>query len=148
MTPAIGTKVRVHFNLFAADKGEPAWIVTVGGLKVCATDSITIANAKPVYWVGRDGRDGKKPTGQYLSTHGGKRTVHAWIEGVVCAAPAGDGVAITYNPKRSAVFHERLSGKEYRGSAWVSREVSGYHCDNLSHGATQVMRLFVCCASR
>lgn len=125
MNPAIGTRVRVHFNLFAADKGEPAWIVTVGGVKLCAVDSIALADCKPVYWAGRDGSDGRKPTGQWLSTHGGKRTVHAWIDGTVCAAPAGARVAISYNPKRGNKFYERETGKPFQCAAFVVFTASG-----------------------
>lgn len=123
--PAIGTRVRVHYNLQAAAKCEPAWIVTIGGIKVAAVDEIALSDCAPVYWQGRDGSNGKKPTGQWLSTHGGKRTVHAWIEGTVCAAPQGTRTEITYNPKRGTKFHERISGKVFQCAAYVHFTAAG-----------------------
>jgi hypothetical protein len=122
----MGTRVRVHYNFQAAANAEPAWIVTVGGVKVAAVNEIALSDCKPHYWRGRDGSDGRKATGQYLSTHGGKRTVHAWIEGTVCAAPvSGERTEITYNPKRSASFHERATQKPIQCAAYVHFTAAG-----------------------
>lgn len=120
-----GKRVTVHFNLQAAAKGEPVWSVTYQG-KVTHHECFFLYNVTPRYWKGRDGRDGRKATGQYLSTHGGKRTVHAWMCGVAVDGVPGQlpMAEITYNPKRRAVFHDR-DGNEFHASEFMLFDTDG-----------------------
>lgn len=113
-TIKLGDKVRVHRNLQAQARGLPGhWTVTVGN-KTVNVDTITLRAAVPAYWRGRDGSDGRAPTGQNLTIGGGKRTVHAWFDGIVCEAPRSAGVEVTYNPKTRAglPFFHTPNGRE------------------------------------
>jgi hypothetical protein len=106
--PPIGTKVRVHLNLHNARHGGAAWVVTQGNKvmrdvngDMMYVDTVALADVSAVYWRG----NGK--TGQSLSAAGGKRTVHAWLEGTIAALKSGPGTEITYNPYRCTSFTTR-----------------------------------------
>lgn len=86
---AIGDKVKVHKNLQAAERGLPGdWTVTVKG-KTYNAISICLAGVKFHVW----------DLGQKRARIG-KRTVHLWACGKVCAVPQGlNATALHYAPK-------------------------------------------------
>lgn len=112
MLPPIGTKVRVHLNLHRAAKGLPdSWSITVGGKNVAYVADVAIRDVTPKYL----------RTKQAFTCAGNKRTVHAWLEGTLCEAPAGERTEICYNPvKRPQLteFHTR-EGKTVSSARYV-----------------------------
>jgi hypothetical protein len=107
-------RIRVHFNLQAAAKGQPAWVLTDkrSGKVIEYRDSVALANCDLTkIWQGDSSPD--HLTGQALTLSGGKRTVHAWIEGdLLTDKPRanGAGIEISYNPKdrpATPFFHTR-----------------------------------------
>lgn len=85
----IGDRVKVHKNLQAAERGLPGnWTVTFKGKTYNAAD-ICLAGVKFHVW----------PLGQKRSRIG-KRTVHLWAKGKVCAVPEGlNQTALHYHPR-------------------------------------------------
>ena len=71
--PPYGQLVRVHYNLHAARKRAPAWVVTQHNRVVCYLNSCTLADARPVVL----------PGGARRSLQIGRRTVHAYLAGVL-----------------------------------------------------------------
>lgn len=89
MLPPMGTKVRVHLNLHRAAKGLPdAWSVTIGGKNVAYVAQVALRDVTPKYL----------RTKQAFTCAGNKRTVHAWLEGTLCAVPTGTRTQVCYNP--------------------------------------------------
>lgn len=111
--PPIGTRVRVHLNLHRAAKGMPdAWSVTVGGKNVAYVAWVALCDVVPKYL----------RTKQAGTLAGGKRTVHAWLEGTLCEMPlAAWHTRVYYNPKtrpQFSEFHTR-EGKTITGARTV-----------------------------
>ena len=99
MLPANGTRVRVHLNLHRARAGMPdAWSVTIAGRVVANVARVALCDAMPRFLASKQ---------SFSMVPGNKRTVHAWLEGTLCAPATGTKTEITYNPKRSAAFHTR-----------------------------------------
>lgn len=116
--PAIGTRVRVHLNLHRAAKGLPdAWSITIAGKNVAYVASVCLRDVTPKYL----------RTKQAGTLAGGKRTVHAWLEGTLCDMPAGEVetwecVRVCYNPKarpQCTEFHTP-TGATITGARYVA----------------------------
>jgi hypothetical protein len=88
--PALGARVRCHKNLHRGD-----WSITVAGKVIANVAEICLADCKPVYW-----RNGHAKILAASVAGKPRRRVVAWVEGTVCAMPAGARTALAYNPYR------------------------------------------------
>lgn len=94
-------KVNVYINLKTG-----LWSVQQGGVvcaqmkEVCLSDVTTSVNIKRFQKI----------------FDGGKKTVHAWLRGYIVDSTGfvlDESKRITYNPKKRADFHFKLSGKTF-----------------------------------
>lgn len=113
--PPIGTRVRVHLNLHRAAAGlADAWSVTVGGRNVAYVASVCLRDVTPKYL----------RTKQAGTLAGGKRTVHAWLEGTLCVPPTRPvtRTRVLYNPKARPQYTEfhTPNGETITGAAYVA----------------------------
>lgn len=118
ISPYIGQRARVHYNLNAARSGAPAWSIVIKGR--------VVARARFVRLVGATAHVGQAAA--LRIANGANRSVHAWITGVLFGfTPVPDNAAaVGYNPRdrKEQSFTFRADGRPFTfaDEAWFTAD--------------------------
>ena len=117
----LGQKVRVHYALTGPNAGR--WSITQRGKVVANVDGCVVQDATPVISEKMRQRV-SHPKGCGCSSKCGRRTVHAWIEGILIAtdsdtAPIDGARVVSYNPRTAAHFYHVDDSTPFDGAPVV-----------------------------